>query len=128
MWIAIGVACLVVAGGLVPVFVALARLFTRADGTLAKVERQLDEAKAPLSKTLHHVSGIAGSIDDIASRIDHTAEAADRTASAVARAAESAQAAVTPTLANLVGIVAGVSQGAKAFFRSRGRNGSQADE
>lgn len=125
LWIAIGLASLAVAAGLVAVCVRLARLLGRADETLGKVERQLDNLDAPVAKTLGHVSGVAADVEAIVGKINHIADAAEKAAVAVAKTADAAQAAVTPTVANLVGVVVGVSQGAKAFFRSRGRNGSQ---
>jgi uncharacterized protein YoxC len=124
MWLAIGLACIVVAAALLLVCIQLAKLLARAQGTLDRIDRQLDSAQTPLAKTLDHVGNIAASIDDIAAKADRTVDSAEKVVGAVARAAESAQAAVTPTVANLVGIVAGVSRGAAAFFRSRGRNGS----
>jgi uncharacterized protein YoxC len=127
MWLAIGVASLGIAGGVVFLCVKLGRTLERVDVTLTKVDRQLDGAELPLLKTLDHIGGVADSLDELAAKINRVGAAAERAAEAVADTAGAAQAAVTPTVANLAGIVAGVAQGAKAFFRSRADNGSRPD-
>lgn len=125
MWIAFGVASLAAAGGIAFACVRLGLILRRLETTLDGVDRQLAGAEQPLQKTLTHVSGVAESIEDIVGKIDRVADAATAAAGAVAKSADAAQAAVTPVIASLVSVVAGVSQGAKTFFRSRGRNGSQ---
>jgi len=123
MWLAIGVASLAAAAGIVLVCIRLAALLADTRRSLGRATAALDAAEAPLAKTLAHVSGVAENVDGIVSKVNHVADAAEKAAGTLARTADAAQAAVTPTVANLVGVVAGVSQGAKAFFRSRGRNG-----
>ena len=125
MWILFGVAALAAAGGIAFACIRLGLTLKRLETTLDGVDSQLAGAQEPLQKTLTHVSGVAESIEDIVAKLDKVANAATAAAGAVAKTADAAQAAVTPTLANLVSVVAGVSQGAKTFFRSRGRNGSQ---
>ena len=127
MWVAIGLAALVAAGGISFACIRLAGLLARAQTTLDNVDAQLAGAQAPLTKTLTHVSGVAQSVDDIVAKVDRIANAAEKAAGAVAKTADAAQAAVSPTIANLVGVVAGVSRGARTFFRSHGRNGAQGD-
>lgn len=125
MWIAFGIASLAAAGGIAFACIRIGLTLKRLETTLDVVDRQLAGAEEPLTKTLAHVSGVAESIDDIVAKLDHVADAASAAAGAVAKTADAAQAAVTPTIANLVSVVTGVSEGAKTFFRSRGRNGSQ---
>ena len=128
LWIALSVASLAAAGGIAYACIRLGLTLRRLETTLDGVDRQLAGAQEPLQKTLTHVSGVAESIEDIVAKLDKVANAATAAAGAVAKTADAAQAAVTPTLANLVSVVAGVSQGAKTFFRSRGRNGSQDED
>jgi uncharacterized protein YoxC len=128
LWLAIGLASIAVAAGVVIVSIRLAALLGRAEKTLKKVEQQLDRADVPVTKTLNHVSSVAENVDGIVAKANHVADLAEKAAGAVAKTADAAQAAVTPTVANLVGVVVGVSQGAKAFFRSRSRNGPQRKE
>ena len=128
MWIAIGIASLAAAGGIAFACIRLGLTLKRFETTLDGVDHQLAGAEQPLQKTLVHVSGVAESIEDIVGKLDKVAGAATAAAGAVANAADAAQAAVTPTIANLVSVVAGVSQGAKTFFRSRGRNGAQDED
>jgi uncharacterized protein YoxC len=127
MWLAFGAAAIVAAAAIAFVCIRLGKLLASADESVTKINRQLDEAREPLGKTLGHVSGLAQHVDGIVAKADHVADAADKAATAVAAAAESTQAAMSPTLASLVGIVAGVSQGARTFFRTRGRNGASDD-
>jgi uncharacterized protein YoxC len=128
MWAAIGLASLTVAAAIAYLCARLGRTLGRVDETLVKVDRQLDGAEAPLLKTLDHVGGVADSVDALVAKVNRIAGIAEHAAEAVAKTADAAQAAVTPAVANLAGIVAGVSQGAKAFFRSRGRNGAWPDD
>src|SRR4029077_4233039 len=125
MWIAIGIAALAAAGGIAYACVRLGGTLHRLETTLDGVDRPLAGGETAPTKTLVHVSGVAESIEDIVAKLDQVANAATAAAGAVAKTADAAQAAVTPTIANLVSVVAGVSEGAKTFFRSRGRNGSQ---
>ena len=124
MWLAIGIASLVVAIGLAFVCLRLGKVFDRTQETMVKVEHLLDSLEAPITTTLDHVGGVAGSVDSMVTRVDHLTEALERVTNAIAKAADAAQAAVTPAVANVVGVVAGVSRGAQAFFRSRHGNGS----
>lgn len=124
-WILFGIASLAAAGGIAFACIRFGLTLRRLEKTLDGVDRQLADAEQPLTKTLVHVSGAAESIEDIVAKLDQVANAASAAAGAVAKTADAAQAAVTPTIANLVSVVAGVSEGAKKFFRSRGRNGSQ---
>jgi methyl-accepting chemotaxis protein len=107
------------------VCIRLAHFIGKAERTLEAVDKQLAEAEEPLNKSLSHFSGVAESVDDLVAKVNRIADSAEKAAGAVAKTADAAQAAVTPAVANLVGVVIGVSQGAKQFFRSRGRNGSQ---
>ena len=125
MWIAIGIAALGAATGIGFACFRLAAVLGHLDKTLSKADVQLDGARAPLDKTLASVSGVAASVDSLVAKVDRIATIAESAAGAVAKTADAAQAAVSPTIANLVGVVAGVSQGAKTFFRSRRRNGAQ---
>jgi uncharacterized protein YoxC len=128
MWIAIGIASLVAAGGIAYACVRLGAVLAHAETTLGKADAQLAGMQEPLTKTLTHVGGVAESVDSLVAKIDRIATAAESAAGAVAKTADAAQAAVSPTIANLIGVVAGVSAGAKTFFRSRRRNGAQDDE
>ena len=128
-WIAIGVASLIVAAGILIACLRLAAVLGHADRSLDGVDKQLASAEPSLAKTLEHVSGVAKSLDGILGRVEHVMRAAEKTVGAVAKSADAAQAAASPTIANLVAVVAGVSEGARTFFRARGQNGdrSQSD-
>lgn len=124
MWLAFGAAALIIAGSLAYVFVRTGKVLDRTQETMVKVEHALDELQAPVTQTLEHVGGVAGSVDEMVSRIDRLTQALEKGASGIAKAADKAQSAVSPTVANVVGIVAGISQGAQQFFRSRRGNGT----
>jgi ABC-type transporter Mla subunit MlaD len=116
MWLAIGLSCLAVAGGLLFVLIRLGGLIDRASGTLGKVDAELTTLIKPVNKTLNHVSGIAGNAEKVSDRVERVAGLAESSAAALAKTADAAQAAVSPTVATIAGIVAGVTQGAKTFF------------
>jgi uncharacterized protein YoxC len=119
MWLAIGAAALIVAISLAFVFARLAALLGRSDETLGKVERMLDSIQPSTVKTLDQVSGVASNVNSMVGRIDKLTQALESAANALAKAAEKAQTAVSPTVANVLGVVAGISKGAQAFFRAR---------
>jgi len=125
MWVAIGAGALIVAAGLAFVCVRLAKVLDRTQETMLKVEHMLDSLEAPITATLDHVGGVTGSVDEMITRVNKLTELLERVTGGIAKAADAAQAAVTPTVANVVGVVAGVSKGAQAFFRSRHSNGSE---
>jgi methyl-accepting chemotaxis protein len=116
MWLAIGLSCLAVAGGLLFALLKLGGLIGRASDTLNKVDAELTTLVIPVNKTLNHVSGIAGNAEKVSDRIDRVAGLAESSAAALAKTADAAQAAVSPTVATIAGVVAGVTQGAKTFF------------
>lgn len=116
MWLAIGLSSLAVAGGLLFALLKLGGLIDRATATLNKVDGELTTLIVPVSKTLAHVSGIAGNAEKVSSRVEHVAGLVESSAAALARTADAAQAAVSPTVATIAGVVAGVTQGAKTFF------------
>jgi methyl-accepting chemotaxis protein len=125
MWIALGASALIVAIGLAFALFRLGGVFGRTDDTLGKVEQLLDSLQAPTTRTLDSVSGVAGNIDAMVGRIDRLTQTLEQAASGIAKAADKAQTAVSPAVANVVGMVAGISKGAQSFFRSRHNGASR---
>jgi len=125
MWLAIGIACLMVALGVGFVCWRLSQVLVRADGTLGKVERQLDSIQRPIAETVEHVGGVAANVDAMVGRVSRITEAAEKAADAIAKSADAAQSKISPALLSFVGVLAGVSEGAKSFFRPRGGNGQK---
>jgi hypothetical protein len=121
MWLAIGISCLAVAGGLLFALVKLGGLIDRAAGTLNKVDAELTTLVIPVNKTLTHVSGVAANAEKLSGRVERVAGLAESSAAALAKTADAAQAAVSPTVATIAGVVAGVAQGAKTFFGAHRR-------
>jgi uncharacterized protein YoxC len=126
MWLAFGVAALIIAIGLAYVCLRLGGVLDQTSEKLGKVEQVLDGLQKPVTDTLGHVSGVAGSVDAMVGRIDRVTQQLETAASGVAKAADAAQSAVSPAVAGVVGVVAGISKGAQQFFRSR-QNGSAPD-
>ncbi len=130
LWLALGAAALIIALSLAYFLVRVTRVVDHGDQTMEKVGRVLDGLQAPVTQTLEHVNGVAGNIDAMVGRVDRLTQSLEKGATGIARAADKAQSAVSPTVANVVGIVAGISQGAQQFFRARRGNGTshEADE
>ena len=124
MWLALGLAALIAAGGIAYLCVRVGRLVDQTQPTIERVDRLLDGLQAPVTQTLEHVNGVAGNVDMMVGRVDRLTESLEKGASGLAKAADKAQSAVSPTVANVVGLVAGISQGAQQFFRSRRGNGA----
>jgi uncharacterized protein YoxC len=127
LWLALGIAALIVAIALAYLFVRLAKFVDQGEDTMQRVERLLDGLQTPVTQTLDHVSGVAGNVDSMVGRIDRVTQSLEKGAEGIAKAADKAQSAVSPTVANVVGIVAGISQGAQQFFRTRRGNGASQD-
>ena len=127
MWLAFGAAALIIAIGLAYVFVRLAHVLDTTQVTLGRVEQMLDGLRNPVTQTLDHVGGVASSVDTMVGRIDKLTLHLESAAAGVAKAADAAQLAVSPAVANVVGVVAGISKGAQQFFRARSSNGSKTD-
>ena len=126
MWLAIGLASLIVAAGVAYVSYRMGGVLARTDSALSKVERQLDALQPSVTETVGHVGSVAASVDSMVSRVERMTGAAEKAAGAVAKTADAAQTKLTPAVMSVVGIVAGLSEGAKALFRPRGRNGPPA--
>ncbi len=124
MWLAFGAAALIIAISLAYLLVRLTRLSDQGAKTMDKVDQLLDGLQAPVTQTLEHVGGVAGNVDAMVGRIDRLTQSIEKGATGIAKAADKAQSAVSPTVANVVGIVAGISQGAQQFFRARRGNGT----
>ena len=125
--LALGVAALIVAIALAYLFVRLGIFIGQREKTMDKVEQLLDGLQAPVTQSLEHVSGVAGNVDAMVGRVDRLTQSLEKGAAGIAKAADKAQSAVSPTVANVVGIVAGISQGAQQFFRTRRGNGASQD-
>jgi methyl-accepting chemotaxis protein len=126
MWLAIGVSSLAIAAGLSYALLKFAKVLDRTVVTLEKVDAQLDGLGGPINQTLASVSGVAGNVERLSGRVERVAELIESTAGAIAKTADAAQAAVSPTVASVVGIVAGVTQGAKTFFGAHKRGNGRA--
>jgi uncharacterized protein YoxC len=127
LWLALGAAALIIALGLAYLLVRVTRFIDHREQTMEKVEQLLDGLQAPVTQTLEHVNGVAGNVDAMVGRVDRLTQSLEKGATGIAKAADKAQSAVSPTVANVVGIVAGISQGAQQFFRARRGNGTSHD-
>ena len=127
MWLAFGIAALIAAGGLAYLCVRVGSLVNEGQATMERVERLMDGLQTPVTQTLEHVNGVAGNVDAMVGRVDRVTQTIEKGASGFAKAADKAQSAVSPTVANVVGLVAGISQGAQQFFRTRRGNGVSQD-
>lgn len=123
MWLAIGLASLIVAAGIAYVSFRMGNVLARTDVALGKVERQLDALQPTVIETATHVGNLAANVDRMVSRVERVTGAAEKAAGVVAKTADAAQTKLAPAVMSMVGIVAGVSEGARSFFRSRDRNG-----
>jgi uncharacterized protein YoxC len=123
MWLAIGLASLVVAGALAFALVRLAAVLGRADEVLGKVEEKLEKLEPQLTEALGHVGGIAGNVDTMVGRVNKITEAAEKTVGVVSKTADAAQQTITPAVVRFVGVLAGLGEGARMFFGTRHKNG-----
>lgn len=123
MWLAIGLASLIIAGALAFALVRFAAVLGRADEALGKAEEKLDKLEPQLTQALGHVGGIAANVDTMVGRVNKITEVAEKTVGIVSKTADAAQQSITPAVVRFVGVLAGVSEGARAFFGSRQKNG-----
>ena len=96
------------------VFIALARLgglFSRVEKTLDEVDRQIATLAVPVTDTLGHVEGIAGTADATIARLAAVVGSLEAVAGGVAKTTTLAQHALAPSLVNLAATVSGISAG-----------------
>jgi hypothetical protein len=119
----IGLGVLIAGVGIFIVCSALARLFTRLNGTLDEVDRQIGALSVPVVETLSHVGGIADTADSTVARLGVAVGALETVAGTVSRTAKLASDAVAPSLVNVGATLTGISAGVRRLVTGRAGNG-----
>jgi uncharacterized protein YoxC len=122
----VGIGVLLVGIGVLLVCVRLAAVFTRLQGTLDDVNRQINALSPPVVQTLSHVNGIADTADTTVAKLGGVAGAIESVAGSVAKTANLAQRAVAPALVNLGATLTGISAGLRRLVRGRDSGSSDA--
>jgi ABC-type transporter Mla subunit MlaD len=123
--VGVGVGLLLFGIGVFIVCSALARLFTRLNGTLDEVDRQLAAISGPVVETLGHVDGIAGTAETTVAKLGAVVTTLESVAASVGNTAKLASDAISPALVNVGSTLAGVTAGIRRLVG--GRRGSSAD-
>ena len=117
--ILVGVGALLVGVGVLIGMLALSRTLARVNVTLDGVDRQLDLLGEPVSKTLGHVDGIAGTADRTVARLSGVADALEGVAGNVAQTAALAKDAVAPAIINVGATMTGISSGLRRLVTGK---------
>ena len=117
--IGVGVGVLLIGIGIFVVCSSLAKVFTRLNGTLDEVDRQISAISVPVIATLGHVGGIADTADATVARLGAVVGTLEGVAGTVGNTAKLATEAVTPGLVNLGATVTGVTAGLRRLVTGR---------
>jgi hypothetical protein len=117
--IGVGVGMLLIGIGIFIVCSALAKTFTRLNGTLDEVDRQIGALSVPVVTTLQHVGGIADTADATVARLGAVVGTLEGVAGTVGNTAKLATEAVTPGLVNLGATLSGVTAGLRRLVSGR---------
>jgi len=107
----VGIGVFLAGLGILVVLVRLGHLFARLEKTLDEMDRQIATISVPVTDTLGHVEGIAGTADVTIAKLATVVGKLEVVASGVAKTSDLAQHAVGPTLINLAATLNGVSAG-----------------
>jgi len=121
--IGVGLGVLLIGIGIFIVCSSLAKVFTRLNGTLDEVDRQIAALSVPVIATLEHVGGIADTADATIARLGAVVGTLEGVAGTVGNTAKLATEAVAPGLVNLGAALSGVTAGLRRLVTGR-RNGS----
>ena len=109
--IGVGLGCLLAGIGVLAALSRLGHLFGRFERTLDEIDHQVATIAVPVTDTLSHVEGIAGTADATIAKVAGVVASLESVASGVAKTSNLAQHAVTPTLVNLAATLTGISAG-----------------
>lgn len=117
--IGVGVGVLLIGIGVFVMCSALARVFTRLNGTLDEVDRQISTLSVPVVATLGHVNGIADTADATVARLGAVVGTLEGVAGGVGNTAKLATDAVTPALVNVGATLSGITAGLRRLVSGR---------
>ena len=117
--IGVGLGVLLIGIGIFIVCSALAKVFTRLNGTLDEVDRQISALSVPVVATLGHVNGIADTADATVARLGAVVGTLEGVAGGVGNTAKLATEAVTPSLVNLGATLSGITAGLRRLVTGR---------
>jgi uncharacterized protein YoxC len=115
----VGIGVLLGGVGIFVVCSALARTFARLNKTLDEVDVQIAALSAPVSETLKHVDGIAGSADSAVVRLVAIVGTLENVAAAVGKTAKLATDSVEPALVNVGAALTGITAGLRRLVGGR---------
>ncbi len=124
--IGVGVGVLLIGIGIFVMCSALAKVFTRLNGTLDEVDRQIGALSVPVIATLGHVNGIADTADATVARLGAVVGTLEGVAGGVGNTAKLATDAVTPALVNVGATLSGITAGLRKLVG--GRRGTSHDD
>jgi hypothetical protein len=117
--VGVGVGVFLMGIGIFMVCSALAKVFTRLNGTLDEVDRQISALSVPVVATLGHVNGIADTADETVARLGAVVGTLESVAGGVGNTAKLATDSVTPALVNLGATLSGVTAGLRRLVTGR---------
>ncbi len=117
--IGVGAGVLLIGIGIFVVCSSLAKVFTRLNGTLDEVDRQISTLSVPVVATLGHVNGIADTADAAVARLGSVVNTLEGVAGGVGNTAKLATEAVTPALVNLGATLSGITAGLRKLVTGR---------
>jgi|SRR5579862_668357 len=98
---------------------ALAKTLKRLNVTLDGVDQQLENLGGPVTKTLGHVDGIAGTADETLARLGGVVKSLEEVAGNVTETAALTKSAISPAIVNVGAALAGVSAGLRRLVTGK---------
>lgn len=114
--IGVGLGCLLAGVGVLVAFSRLGHLFGRLEGTLDEIDRQVATISVPVTDTLSHIEGMAGTADVTIAKVATIVASLESVAAGVAKTSNLAQHAVAPTLINFAATLTGISAGLRKLL------------
>ena len=123
--VGVGVGVLLIGIGAFILCSAVAKTFTRLNGTLDEVDRQIAALSAPVAETLSHVGGIADTADSTVARLGVVVGTLETVAGSVGNTAKLASDSLAPALVNVGATLTGITAGLRKLLT--GRRGASED-
>ena len=115
----IGLGVVIAGLGVFIVCRSLAGLFTRLNGTLDEIDRQIAAVSAPVVETLGHVGGIADTADATVAKLGGVVGALENVAGVTGKTAKLASDAIAPALVNLGATLTGITAGIRRLVTGK---------
>jgi uncharacterized protein YoxC len=119
----VGVGVLLVGAAAMVGMLAVAKTLARVNITLDEVDRQISALGTPVSETLTHVEGIAGTAEETLARLGKAVASLEGAAGTVSSTTTLTKNAITPAIVNLGAALTGITAGLRRLVTGKDTSG-----